>query len=178
MADDPTTIGAHERAAVRLVVNGKPREGRATPRTSLADHLRHELGLHGTHVGCEHGACGACTVILDGEPTLACLALAVACDGAEVRTVEGLADGTSADGLSTLQRAFRERFASQCGFCTPGMLMAATALLEEDPDPSPASVRDALSGVLCRCTGYEPIIAAVLDAARATRIDRSHPGNV
>jgi aerobic-type carbon monoxide dehydrogenase small subunit (CoxS/CutS family) len=165
--EERTTIEPDASVPVRMSVNGEPRVGRATPRTTLADHLRHELGLHGTHVGCEHGGCGACTVIVDDAPAYACLLLALACEGSNVRTVEGLADGSGPDGLSRLQHAFRERFASQCGFCTPGMLMAATALLEEDPDPDPAAVREALSGVLCRCTGYEPIIAAVLDAARS-----------
>jgi len=170
--DERVTIAADEAVTVRLVANGVPTDGRATPRTTLANHLRDELGLSGTHIGCEHGACGVCTVIVDGAPALACLTLAVACDGSTVRTVEGLADGTGFGGLSRLQEAFRERFASQCGFCTPGMLMAATALLEDDPDPDPSSVRDALSGVLCRCTGYEPIVEAVLDTANR---DRSSP---
>jgi aerobic-type carbon monoxide dehydrogenase small subunit (CoxS/CutS family) len=137
----------------------------ATPRVSLVDFLRHELELHGTHVGCEQGVCGACTVLVDGSPTLACLTLAVAVDGAEVRTVEGLAHGPADTDLSPLQRAFRERFGLQCGFCTPGILMAATALLAENRRPSRDEVKEGISGVLCRCTGYGAVVDAVMTAA-------------
>jgi xanthine dehydrogenase iron-sulfur cluster and FAD-binding subunit A len=155
-------VAADERGIVRLTVNGSPVTARATPRTSLADVLRHDLGLHGTHVGCEHGVCGACTIILDGASTLACLVPAVAADGSAVRTVEGLARG---DVLSPLQTAFRERFALQCGFCTPAMLMAATALLESTARPTTEEIEAAIAGVLCRCTGYTPIVDAIGDVA-------------
>ena len=138
--------------------------GHAEPRTLLADFLRHELALFGTHVGCEHGVCGACTVIIDGAPTRSCLRYAVQCDGTEIRTVEGLA---SEDGeLNDLQKSFNENGALQCGFCTAGILMSATRFLEENPFPSRTQVQDMLSGHLCRCTGYEQIIRAILQAAQ------------
>ena len=149
-----------------LTVNGRPVRGTVEPRHSLADFLREQLGLTGTHLGCEHGACGACTVLLDGAAVRACLIFAVQADGAQVVTVEGLAHG---DELSPLQRAFREHHALQCGFCTPGFLVTATALLAENPDPTPDEVRAALSGNLCRCTGYIGIVEAVLAAAREGR---------
>jgi carbon-monoxide dehydrogenase small subunit len=149
-----------------LTVNGVPVRAVVEPRQSLADFLREQLGLTGTHLGCEHGACGACTVLLDGAAVRSCLVFAVQADGAQVVTVEGLARG---EALSPLQRAFRTHHALQCGFCTPGFLVAATALLAENPDPTPDEVRAALSGHLCRCTGYVGIVAAVLDAARAGR---------
>jgi carbon-monoxide dehydrogenase small subunit len=149
-----------------LTVNGVPVRAAVEPRQSLADFLREQLGLTGTHLGCEHGACGACTVLLDGAAVRSCLVFAVQADGAQVVTVEGLARG---EALSPLQRAFRTHHALQCGFCTPGFLVAATALLAENPDPTPDEVRAALSGHLCRCTGYVGIVAAVLDAARAGR---------
>ena len=139
----------------------------AETRTHLADFLRRELRLTGTHLGCEHGVCGACTVLVDGEAVRSCLMLAVQADGREVVTTEGLAapDGT----LSVLQQAFREKHALQCGFCTPGMLTTLTAFLRENPDPSEDAVRDALSGNLCRCTGYANIVAAALEAAKRLR---------
>jgi carbon-monoxide dehydrogenase small subunit len=143
---------------VRVVVNGVRREGNVEPRLLLSDFLRHELGLTGTHVGCEHGVCGACTVLLDGEAVRSCLVFAVQADGHEIGTVEGLADG---DRLHPLQRAFHETHALQCGFCTPGILMTLVPWLEEHPHPSEEEIREALSGNLCRCTGYANIVAAV-----------------
>jgi aerobic carbon-monoxide dehydrogenase small subunit len=149
--------------AVELDVNGSRRDGRAEARTSLADFLRDTLGLTGTHVACEHGVCGACTVLLDGEPVRSCLLLAVQADGCEVVTIEGIARGP--DALHPLQEALRETHGFQCGFCTPGFLLVALALLREQPAPSEAAVRQALSGNLCRCTGYEGIVRGVLLAA-------------
>ena len=164
-------LRAGERHLIRLAVNGRAAEGRAEPRLLLADFLRHELGLFGTHVGCEHGVCGACTVRLDGAAVRSCLILAVQADGRRVDTVEGLA---AADGaLSPLQAAFRRRHALQCGFCTPGLLMAASHWLEHHPKPSEQEVREMLSGHLCRCTGYTGIVRAVLDAAAELRRQRT-----
>ncbi len=148
---------------VRLTVNGVPREGRCEPRKLLVDFLREDLGLTGTHVGCEHGICGACTILLDGQAARSCLMLAVQADGAEITTVEGLArDG----GLHPLQEAFHEHHGLQCGFCTPGMLMTALDLLRVKPDADEAEIRAGMSAVLCRCTGYHGIIEAVKAAAR------------
>ena len=148
---------------VSLTVNGVPREARVPVRRVLADALRDDLRLTGTHVGCAHGVCGSCTVLLDGRPVRSCLLLAVSVDGHEVTTVEGLAaqDGT----LHPVQQAFRECHALQCGFCTPGFLMLATALLRERPDPSDEEIRDAMASNLCRCTGYQGILDAVRAAA-------------
>ena len=151
---------------VTLEVNGQSRSGQAETRTLLSDFLRHELGLYGTHVGCEHGVCGACTVMVDGRAVRSCTQFAVECDSAAVRTVEGLA---ARGELSILQQAFRQHHALQCGFCTAGILMSATDFLNRHPDPSEAEVRNMLSGHICRCTGYYPIVAAILDAARAIR---------
>ena len=151
---------------ITLTVNGEPRAIEVEPRRTLVDALRETLGLTGTHVGCEHGVCGACTVLMDGLPVRACLTFAVQAAGHAITTVEGLAR----DGLNPLQRAFQRHHALQCGFCTPGMLISATALLEQCPNPTPEQVRDALSGNLCRCTGYIPIVEAVLDAARTTSL--------
>jgi aerobic-type carbon monoxide dehydrogenase small subunit (CoxS/CutS family) len=145
-----------------VTVNGRTYREQVEPRLLLSDFLRHTLGLTGTHVGCEHGVCGACTVLLDGISVRSCLLLAVQADGAELRTVESLAREGELNGL---QRAFRERHALQCGFCTPGILMAATDLLSRSPSPTRQEVEDMLSGHLCRCTGYEPIVLAILDAA-------------
>jgi 2-furoyl-CoA dehydrogenase 2Fe-2S iron sulfur subunit len=150
------------RVTVTLEVDGRTRRGTAEPRTLLSDFIRHELGLFGTHVGCEHGVCGACTVIVDGRAVRSCMQFAVECDGAALRTVEGLAEGGE---LNVLQRAFRRHHALQCGFCTAGILMSATDFLARRPDPTEAEVRDMLSGHLCRCTGYQAIVAAILDAA-------------
>ncbi len=145
-------------------MNGKLVEVEVEPRTSLADCLRHGLRLTGTHVGCEHGVCGACTVIVDGVAVRSCLMLAVQAEGSQIRTVEGLSDD---DALSPLQAAFRKHHALQCGFCTPGMITTAHALLSEEPDADAARVREVLSGNLCRCTGYIPIVEAVLEARAA-----------
>jgi carbon-monoxide dehydrogenase small subunit/2-furoyl-CoA dehydrogenase 2Fe-2S iron sulfur subunit len=149
--------------AIELTVNGRHYREIVEPRLLLSDFIRHTLGLTGTHVGCEHGVCGACTVILDGASARSCLLLAVQADGAEIHTVESLAvDGK----LNALQRAFHEHHALQCGFCTPGILMAATDFLARNPVPTREEVVDLLSGQLCRCTGYEPIVEAILQAGR------------
>jgi aerobic-type carbon monoxide dehydrogenase small subunit (CoxS/CutS family) len=149
-------------ADVRLTVNGRVREGRCEPRKLLVDFLRENLELTGTHVGCEHGICGACTVLVNGEAARACLMLAVQADGADITTVEGLMrDGR----LHPLQEAFREHHGLQCGFCTPGMLLTALDLLRANPTPSEADVREGISAVLCRCTGYHGIVKAVQAAA-------------
>ena len=145
-------------ADVRLVVNGDPKRVAVDVRTSLADALRETLGLTGTKLGCEHGVCGACTVLLDGGPVRSCLVLAVQADGSEVTTVEGL---TPEAGLSVLQDAFRTHHALQCGFCTAGFLVTVSAFLAEHPSPSRDAIREALSGNLCRCTGYQSIVDAV-----------------
>ncbi|HMN81202.1 MAG TPA: (2Fe-2S)-binding protein [Burkholderiaceae bacterium] len=149
---------------ILLHVNGEPREGQAEPRVTAADFLRDELRLTGTHIGCEHGVCGACTIHVDGVAARSCLMYAVQLDGCSVRTVEGLADG---DNLHAIQQAFAETHALQCGYCTPGMLMTVAAFLEENTDPTEAEVREAISSNLCRCTGYVSIVEAVLKAARA-----------
>ncbi len=148
---------------IRLTVNGQPHEGSAEPRRLLVDFLREDLALTGTHVGCEHGICGACTILFNGEAVRSCLMLAVQADGAELMTVEGLARGGE---LHILQLAFREHHALQCGFCMPGMLMAAYDFLRVNPRPTEDEVREALSAVLCRCTGYQGIVRAVMAAAR------------
>jgi carbon-monoxide dehydrogenase small subunit len=153
--------------AVRLTVNGTERQARVMPRLLLADLLREEFGLTGTHLGCEHGACGACTVLVDGEPVRSCLLFAVQANGCRVDTVEGLAGADGA--LHPLQEAFRARHALQCGFCTPGMLMTLTAYLREHSSPTESDIREILSGNLCRCTGYQNIVQAGLDAAAALR---------
>jgi carbon-monoxide dehydrogenase small subunit len=151
---------------VRMVVNGVPREARVPARRLLSDCLRHDLRLTGTHVGCEHGVCGACTVLLDGEPVRSCLLLAVTVDGHEVTTVEGL--GTQ-DDMHPVQQAFRECHGLQCGFCTPGFLTTVAAYLEDNQEPTEEEAREAVSGNLCRCTGYQNIVASVLRAAEITR---------
>ncbi|HKA71193.1 MAG TPA: (2Fe-2S)-binding protein [Xanthobacteraceae bacterium] len=151
---------------VRFEVNGKNVEVEVEPRLTLADCLRHNLRLTGTHVGCEHGVCGACTVIVDGAAVRACLMLAVQAENTKVVTVEGLSRD---DGLTPLQASFRKHHALQCGFCTPGMITTAHALLSEEPDADAERVREVLSGNLCRCTGYVSIVEAVLDARAAYR---------
>jgi carbon-monoxide dehydrogenase small subunit len=151
-----------EALPIALEVNGRPREGAAEPRKTLADFLREDLELTGTHLGCEHGVCGACTVLLDGEPVRSCLMLAVQARGARITTIEGLASG---DDMNPLQLALRDEHSFQCGFCTPGFVMQMTALLAENPTPSEAEAREALSGNICRCTGYETIINGLLAAA-------------
>lgn len=145
---------------ITLLVNNRPYSGTVEARTTLADFLRHSLGLKGTHLGCEHGVCGACTVLVDGASVRGCLMLAVQAEGAIVETVEGLAaeDGT----LHGLQEAFSKEHGLQCGFCTPGMLMTLIELLRENPSPTETEVREAISGNLCRCTGYQSIVRAVL----------------
>ena len=160
-------LSADARHRVRLTLNGRAVEGEAEPRLLLTDFLRHNLGMTGTHVGCEHGVCGACTIEIDGALARACLTLAVQADGARLRTVEGLAPEPSR--LSVLQEAFRRHHALQCGFCTPGILMSLDHYLRVHPSPTEAELRDFLSGHLCRCTGYVPIIAAALDAAQKLR---------
>ena len=151
---------------IRLKVNGRMREGAAEPRRSLAEFLRDDLGLTGTHIGCEQGVCGACTIVMNGAAVRSCLMFAVQAEGAELHTVEGLAEG---DRLHPLQQAFRDAHALQCGFCTPGFLMSLSAFLRETPDPSDEEIREALSGNLCRCTGYVSMHEAVRAAARALR---------
>jgi len=147
---------------VRVTVNGRVYERSVEVRKTLADFLRDELELTGTHLGCEHGVCGACTILLNGEAVRSCLLLAVQADGASLMTVEGLAQG---DRLHPLQQAFQDQHALQCGFCTPGFLMTAYAFLQETPAPTEAQVRDAISGNICRCTGYLPIVQAIFQAA-------------
>jgi carbon-monoxide dehydrogenase small subunit len=147
---------------IRLTVNGKPYEGGCEARKLLVDFLREELGLTGTHAGCEHGICGACTILLNGEAVRSCIMLAVQAQGAELVTIEGLAKGGE---LHPLQRAFHEHHALQCGFCTPGMLMAALDFLNVNARPSETEIREAMSAVLCRCTGYQGIVKAVAAAA-------------
>jgi aerobic carbon-monoxide dehydrogenase small subunit len=153
---------------VRFEVNGKPVSVEAEPRLTLADCLRHHLRLTGTHVGCEHGVCGSCTVLVDGAAVRSCLLLAVQADGARVVTIEGL---SLEDELTPLQASFRKHHALQCGFCTPGIITTAHALLSEEPDCDADRVREVLSGNLCRCTGYISIIKAVLDARAAYKRD-------
>jgi carbon-monoxide dehydrogenase small subunit len=153
--------------AISVTVNGARREAEVPVRLTLADFLRHTLELTGTHLGCEHGVCGACTVLLDDRAVRSCLLLAVQANGREVTTVEGLAP--KAGGLHPLQEAFRDHHGLQCGFCTPGMLTTLVEFLRENPDPTPAEVRIAISGNLCRCTGYQGIVDAVLAAAKRLR---------
>ncbi len=154
------------KVSISVSVNGRARHADIPPRLLLSDFLRHTLALPGTHVGCEHGVCGACNVVVDGRTVRACLMFAVQADGAEVTTVEGL--GT-VDGLHPIQEAFWEEHGLQCGFCTPGMLMAALELLQNNPDPSDEEIREAISGNLCRCTGYTYIINAIRSAAAKLR---------
>jgi len=144
---------------IEFELNGKTHSGEVEPRILLADYLRHETGLTGTHVGCEHGVCGACTILVDGKSMRSCLMLAVQADGHKIQTVESLTDNL--DELHPLQEAFREAHGLQCGFCTPGFLMTLIPYLEENPNPSENEIRHALSGNLCRCTGYQHIVEAV-----------------
>jgi aerobic carbon-monoxide dehydrogenase small subunit len=153
--------------AVKLTVNGEPREASVEPRLTLADFLREELRLTGTHLGCEHGVCGACTVLVDGAAVRACLMFAVQAAGSEVTTIEGI--GPPGGGLSPVQSAFRDCHGLQCGFCTPGFVVSVTAFLRANPDPTDQQIREALSGNLCRCTGYQGILKAVRQAAEAAR---------
>jgi carbon-monoxide dehydrogenase small subunit len=155
-----------DKRTISVTVNGTAYEREIETRTTLVDFLRHELNLTGTHVGCEHGVCGACTVLVDGNSTRACLMLAVQTNGRQISTVEGLAvDGV----MNPLQQAFQDHHALQCGFCTSGILMTMTEFLRDNKDPDEAQVNDILSGNLCRCTGYRPIVAATLDAAKKMR---------
>ena len=155
-----------------ITINGHDYRGEAEPRKLLVDFIRDDLGLTGTHVGCEHGVCGACTVLLDNEPVRSCLMFAVQADGAQLRTIEGLAPSPTE--LHPLQQSFWDLHGLQCGFCTPGILLTAEALLEGNPDPSEEEIREWISGNLCRCTGYQNIVAAILDAAkRMIRIRKS-----
>lgn len=157
----------NQRLLVTLTLNGKERTGYCEPRTTLCDFIRHDLGATGTHVGCEHGVCGACTVNIDGLPVRSCLMFAFQAQRLAVKTVEGLAGAEQQ--LSPLQRAFRKHHALQCGFCTPGMLISCQDLLDRNPDPSREEVVEVVSGHLCRCTGYVAIVDAVLDVAAQRR---------
>jgi 2-furoyl-CoA dehydrogenase 2Fe-2S iron sulfur subunit len=158
---------ANRRHVVRFNLNGKPCAGEAEPRMLLTDFLRHQIGMTGTHVGCEHGVCGACTVDIDGNPARACLTLAMQVDGSNVRTVESLAP--TADRLGILQAAFKRNHALQCGFCTAGILMSLDGFLRKYPHADEQAIRNLLTGHLCRCTGYTPIVRAALEAAAETR---------
>ena len=149
---------------VHLTINGRPVRIEVEPRQSLADVIRGQLGLTGTHLGCEHGVCGACTILLAGVAVRGCLMLAVQAEGAEITTIEGV---NPPDGLNDLQSCFREHHALQCGFCTPGMILALHALFQREPAADEVAIREAISGNLCRCTGYQPIIAAALDYSRS-----------
>lgn len=153
------------RHRISLRVNGEQHEIEVEPRLSLADALRHEIGLTGTHLGCEHGMCGACTIWVDGSSVRSCLMLAAQADGSEVTTIEGLASGGGTQ--HRLQETFSEHHALQCGFCTPGMIMSAADLLQRNPDPTEEEVMDWLGGNMCRCTGYRAIVRAVMAAAEA-----------
>jgi 2-furoyl-CoA dehydrogenase 2Fe-2S iron sulfur subunit len=154
---------AGERSTIELTVNGQKRSGQAEPRMLLCDFLRHELQAFGVHVGCEHGVCGACTILMDGKAVRSCTQYAVQADNTNIVTVEGLSDpGT----MNALQESFRKHHALQCGFCTAGILCSATHFLRDNPSPTEAEVRDMLSGHICRCTGYVSIVAAILDVAK------------
>jgi aerobic carbon-monoxide dehydrogenase small subunit len=152
-------------ADIRMVVNGEPREATVEPRLTLADFLRESCRLTGTHLGCEHGVCGACTVLVDGAAVRSCLMFAAQADGADVTTIEGI--GGAEGGLTDVQQAFRDAHGLQCGFCTPGFVVSVTAFLRDNPHPDETQIREALSGNLCRCTGYQGIIKAVRLAAAA-----------
>jgi 2-furoyl-CoA dehydrogenase 2Fe-2S iron sulfur subunit len=165
-------LSCDSRHIVCFKLNGRSVAAEAEPRLLLTDFLRHTIGLTGTHVGCEHGVCGACTIQVDGRPARACLILAVQVDGAQVRTIEDLAPEPGR--LSALQEAFRRHHALQCGFCTAGILMSLDAYLREHANPGEGELREYLSGHLCRCTGYAPIVAAAIDAARELRGEDAH----
>ena len=167
MPEVTTADEAGTEVEVSLIVNGVPRKMRVEPRKTLCDALRDDLRLTGTHVGCEHGVCGACTVQMDGEAVRSCLMFAVQARDTEITTIEGLAEGE--DQLSPVQRAFREFHGLQCGFCTPGFIMSVTSFLRDNPDPTEEELRDGLSGNLCRCTGYQGIIKAAKSAAAEIR---------
>jgi aerobic-type carbon monoxide dehydrogenase small subunit (CoxS/CutS family) len=163
-----------EQVEVRLTVNGKAYEGRCEPRKLLVDFIREDLGLTGTHIGCEHGVCGACTILFNGEAARSCLMFGVQAEGAELLTVEGLANGEE---LHPLQQAFHEHHALQCGYCTPGMLIAALDFLATNPAPTEDEIREGISSVLCRCTGYVNIVKAVAAAAPVMRSAAAQPAS-
>jgi aerobic-type carbon monoxide dehydrogenase small subunit (CoxS/CutS family) len=163
-----------EQVEVRLTVNGKAYEGRCEPRKLLVDFIREDLGLTGTHIGCEHGVCGACTILFNGEAARSCLMFGVQAEGAELLTVEGLAKGEE---LHPLQQAFHEHHALQCGYCTPGMLIAALDFLATNPTPTEDEIREGISSVLCRCTGYVNIVKAVAAAAPVLRATAAQPAS-
>jgi aerobic carbon-monoxide dehydrogenase small subunit len=169
MSEQPSDNGLDRGFArtVELTVNGRSRSAVAPTRKTLADFLREDLGLTGTHLGCEHGVCGACTVRVDGQIVRSCLTLAVQCHGAEVETIEGVS--SSAGDLNGMQTAFWEHHGLQCGFCTPGMVITAMDLIERNPEPTESEIREAMGGNLCRCTGYQFIVDAVMAAAEAAR---------
>lgn len=156
-------LNGNEHHRIALTVNGRQRTGHAEPRMLLSDFLRHELGCYGVHVGCEHGVCGACTIVRDGAAQRSCTQYAVQAEGADITTVEGLAKGGR---LNALQRAFKRHHALQCGFCTAGILMSATQFLQARPAPSEREVRDMLSGHICRCTDYHGMVQAILEVAQ------------
>ena len=164
-------LNAGSQYRVCFTLNGRAVSGFAEPRMLLSDFIRHVIGATGTHVGCEHGVCGACTVQIDGAPARSCIMLAVQAEGADIRTVEGLAPPTR---LSPLQNAFRDNYSLQCGFCTQGILMSLDALLRDRPDATEPEIREVLSGHLCRCTGYGSIVKAALAAARRLREESPH----
>ncbi|CAN5307290.1 (2Fe-2S)-binding protein [soil metagenome] len=180
----PMVHPADASVVVTLRLNGQHRQGQVSPRLLLSDFIRNDLGATGTHVGCEHGVCGACTVRIDGRASRACLMFAIQCDGRSIDTIEGLAASSGAEqgALGDLQAAFRRHHALQCGFCTAGILMSCADWLERVTEPTEIQVREMLSGHLCRCTGYTPIVAAVLEVAgarqaartRAARLSSSH----
>ena len=167
---DELLDNANQLVEISLTVNGRAVSGRCEPRKLLVDFLREDLALTGTHAGCEHGLCGACTIHIDGQAARSCTTLAVQVDGARITTIEGLADQDNR--LHPLQQAFHEHHALQCGFCTPGMLMTALDFLDSVPDPDEAQIRDAMSAVICRCTGYQGIVAAVTAVAQQMSNDR------
>lgn len=169
--DDAQPPSGHEPLMVRLCVNGEQHRIEVPARRLLSDALRDDCRLHGTHVGCEHGVCGACTVLVDGRAVRSCLAFAVQMEGCDIRTIESVAQGGV---LSVLQQALHEAHGLQCGFCTPGIIMTFEAFLREHPDPSDAQIREALAGNLCRCTGYHNIVAAIRTAARRLREGAAH----
>jgi len=162
--------GSPTKVLVKLKINGKEYERHISPRLHLADFIRNEAHLTGTHVGCEHGVCGACTVLVDGKSARSCLSFAIQAQGADIRTVESLG---AVDDLHPLQQAFWEKHGLQCGFCTPGMLMTAVEFLAANPDPSREQVAEAISGNLCRCTGYQTIVDAIMSAAQTLRQGRA-----
>ena len=171
MSAPGTKLDRAGRYPVEFMLNGEPVEGFAAPRMLLSDFLRHEIGATGTHVGCEHGVCGVCTVKVDGKAVRSCLMFAVQAGGAEIETIEGMAEEDGS--FSALQQAFHENFALQCGYCTPGVLMSLSEFLARNPDPTEDEIKVALSGNICRCTGYHEIVQAAMDAAKAMRAAES-----